>query len=284
MYDLKAGGENVARFLPSEGHVSNNYELTNLCMSAGGALVCYDGVLWDARRMNRPIHKFDKLSAFGWGALHPNGLQLMLDKDVWDLRTYRIAQSCSIALHGSSFRFDPFGEVIYSYRDHAMSHNVTSEVDSTFNKSVVVTDATNYSSIASWNVDRTVYDLGVHPSGRCAAIVVKATNSYESECRLYEIGRSTVDDDEADLDDAQVYPESLSEQDMDEDMYDSDEVILDDMGGTNNFSDVIMRAINAISHDHETGDEGEFEDGEDDEEFDEDGFDEGDFYDEEDEA
>ncbi|KAH9260581.1 hypothetical protein BASA81_001048 [Batrachochytrium salamandrivorans] len=183
-------------------HVSNGYEHTNISMSREeGRMVCYDGVLWDFRLSpNRKIHKFDKLSKFGWSALHPNGYQLLLNKDVWDLRTYRIVQSCSNALDGSTFRFDPFGEVIYSYQDgHLGSED---DVGRFFHSNVVVSDGSDYSNIASWNMNQaSVFDLDIHPNGQQVAVLVGKESERKNECRVYEIGRATPMDDDSDVED-----------------------------------------------------------------------------------
>jgi len=283
LYSMESGDQ-VVRFLSSEGYNFNGYSHTNICMSPGGQLVCYDGVLWDARRSQRPIHKFDKLSEFGWGSLHPNGLQLLLDKDVWDLRTFRIVQTCSNALNGSSFRFDPFGDVIYSFQDVGVHRT-------DFASNVVVTDGTDYTNIASVTVsDHNIYDLAIHPScSHFSVIVAKDTDTSQTEGRLYEIGRAQPDEDDSDInepieqdgdDSASEDDEDVDEdEDIEEDFDESDEIVLGDLAGNGNFGDAIMRAINMFRnpggnqgggdddsevYEEEEGESGDDDDGEDD--------------------
>lgn len=300
LYSLETGDQ-VVRFLPTQGYISNGYTHTNICMSPGGMLVCYDGVLWDARRSPRPIHKFDKLSDFGWGSLHPSGLQLLLNKDVWDLRTYRIVQSCSNALNGSTFRFDPFGDVIYSFQDATKHRNKFGDRRSSFRSSVVVTDGTDYTNIASLNIDRDIHDLVIHPSGGHFGVIVSTTgDNIQTEGRLYEIGRGIPDEDDSDINEPieEEGDNSGSEEDQsededddidgDDDFDENDEIVLGDLAGNHNFGDAILQAISMMQHqgnagdEDQDGDDGSYDEYEESEGDDGDGFMEVD-YDEDDE-
>ena len=55
-------------------------------LARAGELVLWGATLWDPR-VPRALHTFDQLSeASAVGAFHPNGLELLLNSEVWDLR------------------------------------------------------------------------------------------------------------------------------------------------------------------------------------------------------
>ena len=72
-----------------------------------GELLLWGGTLWDPR-VPLPVHTFDQLSSSGssgGGAFHPNGLELILNSEVWDVRTHRLLRSVP-GLDGTSIKFN----------------------------------------------------------------------------------------------------------------------------------------------------------------------------------
>jgi hypothetical protein len=69
-----------------------------------GELVLWGTTLWDPR-VPVPLHTYDQLSASAAGAFHPNGLELVLNSEVWDLRTHRLLRSIP-ALDGTTVQFN----------------------------------------------------------------------------------------------------------------------------------------------------------------------------------
>ena len=64
------------------------------CFSPTGALLLWGATLWDPR-VPAAVHTFDQLSEHqaAGSAFHPNGLELVLNSEVWDLRTFRLMRS-----------------------------------------------------------------------------------------------------------------------------------------------------------------------------------------------
>lgn len=79
-------------------------------------LVLCDGVLWDDREPS-VVHRFDRLSHGGsnLGAFHPNGIDVLLDGTVWDLRTQSL-RTMMPGVEQCAVKFSASGDVLYAYR------------------------------------------------------------------------------------------------------------------------------------------------------------------------
>lgn len=53
------------------------------CFNPTDDLVLSDGILWDPRQQKK-IHKFDKFTNYASGSFHPNGLEILINSEVWD--------------------------------------------------------------------------------------------------------------------------------------------------------------------------------------------------------
>jgi HIV-1 Vpr-binding protein len=70
-----------------------------------GELVLWGATLWDPR-VPAPLHTFDQLSAGGaGGCFHPGGAEIILNSEVWDLRTRKLLRSVPL-LDGTSVTFN----------------------------------------------------------------------------------------------------------------------------------------------------------------------------------
>jgi HIV-1 Vpr-binding protein len=84
-------------------------------------LVLYDTHLWDPRS-NHFVHKFDNFSSYGHSAFHPNGNELIINSEIWDIRTFKLLKTCP-ALDRSKIHFNPLGDVIYASMYKLQDHN-----------------------------------------------------------------------------------------------------------------------------------------------------------------
>jgi HIV-1 Vpr-binding protein len=74
-------------------------------IAAAGELVLWGATLWDPR-VPAPLHTFDQLSAGGaGGCFHPGGAEIILNSEVWDLRTRKLLRSVPL-LDGTSVTFN----------------------------------------------------------------------------------------------------------------------------------------------------------------------------------
>lgn len=66
-------------------------------------------------RYHRAVHRFDSLSSWAYGCFDPSGSYVHIDAGVWDLRMLQL-QRVVPHLGGSIYRYDAYGDVLYSFR------------------------------------------------------------------------------------------------------------------------------------------------------------------------
>lgn len=66
--------------------------LSGVCYSPRDDLVLWGATLWDPRAP-RAVHTFDQFTDFSSGCFHPAGLEVVLNSEVWDLRTFKLLRS-----------------------------------------------------------------------------------------------------------------------------------------------------------------------------------------------
>ena len=72
--------------------ISNNYQKNQATFDPSDDLVLNDGVLFDMR-MGKEIRKLDKLNQNLNGVFHPNGLEIVSNTEVWDIRTFHLLKT-----------------------------------------------------------------------------------------------------------------------------------------------------------------------------------------------
>ncbi|KAL1471611.1 hypothetical protein MTO96_039852, partial [Rhipicephalus appendiculatus] len=181
-----------------DADLSNHYTRNRATFNPTDELVLSDGVLWDVRAVS-PLHKFDKFNPHVNGVFHPNGLEVISNSEVWDLRTFRLLHTVP-ALDQCQVTFN------------ALRSEPSMRLD--------------YSSIATIDIKRNIYDLKPDESDYFLAVVENqgtrdaTMSSSESICRLYEVGRQREEDDDEDADDDES--DNMGEEDTDEDDDDGD--------------------------------------------------------------
>ena len=88
IWDIERG--EVIRTLKPQ--ISNNYQKNQATFDPSDDLVLNDGVLFDIR-MGKEIRKLDKLNQNLNGVFHPNGLEIVSNTEVWDIRTFHLLKT-----------------------------------------------------------------------------------------------------------------------------------------------------------------------------------------------
>uniref|UniRef100_W4VRK8 DDB1- and CUL4-associated factor 1 n=1 Tax=Corethrella appendiculata TaxID=1370023 RepID=W4VRK8_9DIPT len=222
IYDLNTG-QKVATLTPTN---SNQYPKNRATFCPSDELILSDGVLWDFKS-GREIHKFDKLNQTLSGVFHPNGLEVVSNTEVWDLRTFHLLRTVP-TLDQCQVKFS-IQNVLYG-----ISPEIESNVDLegyNYESSFKTMDSYDYSSISTVDVKRNIYDLSVNRFGSQIAIVENQggyESVQESVVRVYSVGRKKNMEDEGDDDEEEV-------DGSDDSMSDSESVVFRgfDNGGDN---------------------------------------------------
>nr|XP_023011599.1 protein mahjong [Leptinotarsa decemlineata] len=199
--------------------ISNQYTKNKATFSYNDELVLSDGVLFDVNS-GQSIHKLDKLNQTQSGVFHPNGLEIVSNTEVWDIRTFHLLKTVP-ALNQCSVMFSPVNTAIYAI---SMEQEMD-DGDSTFDSSFKTVDAIDYSSIATIDVKKSIYDLAIDGFDTQIAIVENQgmySSVQESVVRVYDVGRRRDDEDEQE------------EEEEEDDMDGSDDDNSDNDDGDNN--------------------------------------------------
>ncbi|KFB51317.1 hypothetical protein ZHAS_00019370 [Anopheles sinensis] len=193
IYDINTG-QKVMKFEPVN---CNQYAKNRATFCPTDELILSDGVLWDATS-GKEIHKFDKLNQTISGVFHPNGLEIVSNTEVWDLRTFHLLRTV-LPLEQSHVKFSP-QNVLYGIR---LETNSTEDMETcTYETSFKVLDSYDYSSIATIDVKRNIYDLAINAYGSQIAVVENPgsfnNTVQESTVRIYSVGRKRPIEDEQD--------------------------------------------------------------------------------------
>ncbi|XP_043406304.1 DDB1- and CUL4-associated factor 1 isoform X6 [Chelonia mydas] len=240
IYDIQTGNKLLTLFNPD---LANNYKKNCATFNPTDDLVLNDGVLWDVRSA-QAIHKFDKFNMTISGVFHPNGLEvivnteicLMLQKMMYPLPSPSGHLWASLFI-GETFNF---GDIYYlwitGHLDKAMLQAddeddlLEERMRSPFGSSFRTFNATDYKPIATIDVKRNIFDLCTD-SKDCYLAVIENQGSMDAMnmdtvCRLYEVGRQRLAEDEEDEEEDQkpMEEEEQEEEDDDEDDDDTDDL------------------------------------------------------------
>merc|ERR1719186_1697596 len=182
VYDLQTG--QLTRTLKPT--TSNGYRGNKATFDPTDSLILSDGVLWDYRAP-RHLHCFDKLNQTLTDIFHPNGLEIISNTEVWDIRTFHLLRTVP-ELDQCQVKFNYGGEVIIPYFEKE------SEIDSNarFLTSFKTFDSSDYSLIAT--IDTKTCVAGLCTSWDDCYLAV----NEESTVRLYDVGRPSTDKEDQD--------------------------------------------------------------------------------------
>lgn len=220
VFDIETGNKIVTLF---DAEKANHYTKNKATFNNTDDLILNDGVLWDANNA-KVIHKFDKFNPDVSGVFHPMGLEIIINSEVWDLRTFHLLHTVP-ALDQCEIRFNHNADVIYGAHTALSDTRSLDDEDekdphkSPFGSSFRTFDARDYTNIATIDVKKTIYDLCTDSSD-CYLAVVENNRSpenltEESICRLYEVGKLKEEDEVGDDDDDEE-EEEVDEEDDDE--------------------------------------------------------------------
>jgi len=217
VYDVSTG-QQVRLLRPVS---SNSYTRNRATFDPTDELILSDGVLWDYRAP-REIHKFDKLNQTLSGVFHPNGLEIISNTEVWDIRTFHLLRTVP-QLDQCQVVFNTSGEIIFG-------HNLEQELEdeTKFETAFKTFEASDYSLISTVDTRRSVLGLCTSKDDMSLAVVEQsAADVEESVIRLYDVGRLRAEEEDQE-DDAE--DEDGPDQDV-EDESDSEDDGGDDQGG-----------------------------------------------------
>jgi len=235
--------------LKDEGGVkpqSPRFTMSGPCFSPFDDFILSDGVLWDPR-YSRAIHKFDRLTNYGSGIFHPSGRDVIINSEVWDLHTFKLLKTVPV-LDKNHVVFNGLGDIIYGFprkSDEASLQNL-----------FVTLDASDYSHIATVDVEKTIHDLaldlpdpggldrpGFHsvaPDNYIAVVEYAPSSTYcDSVVRLYEVGRKKPDAYDSDMGDDDDLNEEFVDE-ADEDLMEDNDMLVDDFDEVDDFGDHII--------------------------------------------
>uniref|UniRef100_A0A672HQR8 DDB1- and CUL4-associated factor 1 n=1 Tax=Salarias fasciatus TaxID=181472 RepID=A0A672HQR8_SALFA len=222
IYDIQTGQVTLTLNNPD---LANNYKRNCATFNPTDDLVLNDGVLWDVRTA-QAIHKFDKFNMNISGVFHPNEKAFLKLKLQWDLRTFHLLHTVP-ALDQCRIVFNNNGTVIYGAMLQADDEDDMMEMQmkSPFGSSFRTFNATDYKPIATIDVKRNIFDLCTDTKD-CYLAVIENQDSVNTDtvCRLYEVGRQRLAEEEEEEDEEDQEEDDDDDDDSDDDV-DTDPLI-----------------------------------------------------------
>ncbi|XP_061554433.1 DDB1- and CUL4-associated factor 1-like isoform X1 [Phycodurus eques] len=273
IYDIQTGQVTLTLNNPD---LANNYKRNCATFNPTDDLVLNDGVLWDVRSA-QAIHKFDKFNMNISGVFHPNGLEVIINTEIWDLRTFHLLHTVP-ALDQCRTVFNNNGTVIYGAILQADDEDDMMEMQmkSPFGSSFRTFNATDYKPIVTIDVKKNIFDLCTD-SKDCYLAVIENQDSINTDtvCRLYEVGRQRLAEEEEEDEEDQEDDDQEEEDDDDDsdDDVDTDPLIAelenenggdDDDDGNDEFSPSDEEVARLLEEDLEGGDDEDDDDNDDD--------------------
>jgi HIV-1 Vpr-binding protein len=164
-----------------------DWDPNSACFGLYDDIILSDTVLWDYRIRNQIVHRFDRLSTHGVSVFHPSGNEVIINSEIWDVRTFRLLSTCPALDRTSSIQFSQNNDIIYAiYNPDSDKSYLFRTIDSHTMQTIA--------SIDLEKTDSTILDLAVDPKGNYVACVVK--DQLAQTFKLFEIGRARKGEEE----------------------------------------------------------------------------------------
>eukprot|EP00742_Colponemidia_sp_Colp-10_P014775 GILJ01016824.1.p1 GENE.GILJ01016824.1~~GILJ01016824.1.p1 ORF type:complete len:1297 (+),score=198.38 GILJ01016824.1:343-3891(+) len=176
-----------------------------------GTLVLNHGTLFDLRQPKRPVFRFDCMSEHFSGIFHPNGLQTVVDGNLWDLRTMSTVQSCA-ALLNSLPQYGRIGSHFYAPVINTEASRPLGIVN--------VVDSSTLSTVTTFQLDAHLETFALDVFSEASFATVNECADADKMLRVYQIGRHG----EIQVAARQLtVPQSMEEDDDGDDILDDEE-------------------------------------------------------------
>ncbi|KAL7074468.1 hypothetical protein ACQ4LE_006871 [Meloidogyne hapla] len=217
VYDTETSSPVVVLF---DERLANHYTRNHSYFDPMDELILNDGILFDPRSgpHGRVVHKFDKMNLDNSGIFHPRGTEVIINREVWDLRTRRLMHTVP-ALNQCQLAFNPTGSIMFGIVHQDAASEIDDRFFHIFGNFFRTFDSTNYEVISTHDTRKPLLDLCTSHSDNFVGVVEISRNSDEDTnlFKLYEIGRRREVDEEEDDDQDEANPD----EDEDDDIYSS---------------------------------------------------------------
>jgi HIV-1 Vpr-binding protein len=228
-YIYDAGtGEQIANLVDPK--LDHDWDFNIACFNPYDDLVLSDAVLYDFRMPHQIIHRFDRLTTQGVGIFHPSGNEVVINSEIWDVRTFKLLSTCPALSQTQHVAFSPTNDVIYAIYRPDKSLPLYSK-DHTKDSIFRTIDARTYETIAAIDIEKSITDLAVDSRNNYVAFVVDEIPHVSAICSVYELGctKGEGDEEEEEKEEDDDANEEEEEDDDDFGEFDDDDEFGDDV-------------------------------------------------------
>ena len=178
----------------------------DVCFSPGdGGLLLWGHLLWDSRLPN-PVRRFDRFSDGGGASFHPSGNEVVVNSEVWDLRSDRLLRSVP-GLDGTQLCWTGTGDVAVASFRLPKEDPISTTLRRTKHPlrcAFRTVDASDYSEITTTEIERSLLDCcwDHGTDALCATVEYDAADTHDSVVRIHEVGRMRPGEEDSDAEDA----------------------------------------------------------------------------------
>ncbi|XP_055329953.1 DDB1- and CUL4-associated factor 1-like [Paramacrobiotus metropolitanus] len=189
--DLETGNK-ILTF--SEPKLQGRYVKNRPSFHPSDDMVTHDGLLFDARS-GKLIHQFDQFERHtSNGVFHPDGNVIIIDEQVWDLRTFKLRKSV-MQLRQSLLKFNATGDVLYAVHYEKQVDDLEPTVYE-FPGGFTTVDSKDYSTIAGIDLKRKFQCLTLDTLDNHIFLGESYSESLGAYGRLFQIGVDKGDEEE----------------------------------------------------------------------------------------